>query len=484
MTLSLPKNNTVWILLGAACALVISFIFSSIGFSSLSFIFGGLAFLVVSILVVRRPFLGLALVVFLLPFERIGALQLGTVTVRSSQIISLVMIVAWIWEQFLSRRFQFKRNPLFLPLVAFLVVSVVSVTRAVNVDRGFQVILFTAFVFVVSLVTTQLIRTKRQAETLVNILLFIATIVSLFGIFQFVGDLVGLPASWTGLDIIYQKQVFGFPRIQATSLEPLYFADFLMLPLGLVIAKMFAEKDKYTTWLWVSLTTLFLINFVLTVSRGAYFGGVAMLIIIVLYNFRRVFSRRNLTIYLSILGVAFIAVVALIGLSSNAQKTLLNFQSHVLNITSGASFAERQDTITDALNSWKAHPFLGIGPGNFGPSIATNPLVTPEKGWLIVNNETIEILTEVGVVGLLVFVWAMGAMLLTLFRASRRCVDPTLRTLLVATFGAIIGILVQYQTFSTLYIMNIWVYFGFGMALSNLVLTEKVTEQSLSTPTK
>ena len=61
-------------------------------------------------------------------------------------------------------------------------------------------------------------------------------IVSIFGIYQFLGDLVlGLPTFLTGLRPQYTKAVFGYPRVQATAIEPLYFAGMLFWPMFLMI---------------------------------------------------------------------------------------------------------------------------------------------------------------------------------------------------------------------------------------------------------
>ncbi|PIP17655.1 MAG: hypothetical protein COX43_03140, partial [Parcubacteria group bacterium CG23_combo_of_CG06-09_8_20_14_all_35_9] len=50
--------------------------------------------------------------------------------------------------------------------------------------------------------------------------------------------------------------------------------------------------------------------------------------------------------------------------------------------------------------------------------------------------------------------------------------DLFLKTIMIALTIAFIGILIQYQTFSILYIMHIWFLIGFMIAVQNMAIID------------
>jgi O-antigen ligase len=153
--------------------------------------------------------------------------------------------------------------------------------------------------------------------------------------------------------------------------------------------------------------------------------------------------------------------------------TLEKFQGHVGGVFYGASYDERVATIDEAVQAWREHPLLGIGIGSYGPYTAPHPAYIPKDGWKIVNNEYIEILSETGLTGLFFFilfiVWLMGRSL----QAIKKARDEYLKAIMIGLSAAFVGILVQYLTFSTLYIMHIWFLVGFMIAVQNIILIRR-----------
>lgn len=453
--------------IGSVLALGVSFVLSKFGLDLLALLVAALVSVTYFVFIFKNPFFGFLTVVFLLPFERIGSVDIGSVTVRPSQIVAIVTLVAFIWERLLSRRFSFQKNPMVLPVLAFLISNLVSLFNAINMQRGVEVFVFTVFVALVAFMVPQIVISKQHVKKLILVLMVSATLVSLFGIYQFIGDLIGLPAKLTGLGELYAKGVFGFPRIQSTANEPLYFANYLMIPLSIAISMLLATK-RQRTLVWLALVLLFGVNFVLTLSRGGYLGLVGILFVVGVGHYRRVFSKKNLALYVIILAVIATSGGFLLGLSANAREAVDTFWKQAFNFSSGASIEERQGFISDAYRAWQGHPFLGIGPGNYGPFVAEQPLITPPKGWLIVNNETMELLTETGIVGLFFFCVILVVLTLRSIKTLLLVSDPYIRTILVGVFAAFVGIMIQYQTFSTLFVLHIWFTMGLLVALQNL----------------
>lgn len=428
------------------------------------------------LIILKDPMWGMYLLVFFLPFERIGSYDIAGVTVRLSQVIALLTVLAWIFRGLDRQSFKLRTQPLFWPMLVFLALSAASIFNSPNLDRSLKVWIFTAFTFGVSLLIPNIIRHGDQLPRLIKILGFSLFLVGSFGLYQFVGDIIGLSPAMTGLREQYTKEVLGFPRVQGTALEPLYFANYLLLPLCVFISLFLSKAYKFKPLIMVGLIILAALNLILTVARGGYIAFAACLIIFGLMYFKKLFNIK--IIFYSVLAAAFIYLGANYFLDLNIEGTKEKFVTHAENIFSGASYVERVYTMEEAYHAWLAHPLLGIGPGSFGPYVAAHPLDMPENGYLIVNNEYVELLAETGVLGFLLFVLIIVIIYVRSIKAIKMAKDKFVKAILIGLLVALAGILVQYNTFSILYIMHIWVTIGLIVACQNIIFLEKYEKQT------
>ncbi len=425
-------------------------------------VLAGTIALAAAIAIWRAPFWGLVAVAALLPFEQYGSVELSGVTIRASHLVGL-LLVAVVTVKLITRQLVWRvPTVVWLPLAAFFAVNVAGLVGAENPTRALAVLVFTAFTVAVGLTVPLLVTDRRRWRQLVLTVLVAATVVSLFGLFQFLGDVAGLPSAVTGLRELYTKSVFGFPRIQSTAHEPLYFANYLLLPLGFAFA-LFARR-RSTGDSKPLLLILFLLlagtNLVLTVSRGGYVAAAALIVVIALVAWRSLLTTRNILILLAVVLIVLVVAVRLLAAGDVFGLNVDTFLEHVLNSFSGASYNERVATFELALTAWYTSPVVGIGPGGFGPFASFHPYVQPMEGWKIVNNEFLELLAETGMIGLTVFVLFLALVGARAGLAIRRSRDHFLAATLVGALAALIATIVQYQTFSTLYILHVWFLIG------------------------
>lgn len=436
-------------------------------------------FIVFALAVFKDPVFGVFLVAFLLPFERIGSYDFAGITVRASQIFALMALVAWVLI-FLAKKENFNaKNPILIPLCFFVGISALSIINALNTQRAVLVFLFNAFVIAVALMIPNLVKNKEHLDKIVKIILVSCFVVSLFGLYQFLGDVAGLPTNLTGLREHYTSIVFGFPRIQSTCLEPLYFANYLLIPVSLclaLISRKKEEKDKfYIKPLYlVLILVLASVNLILTLSRGGYLGFVTVILLSLVIFFRSFFTWKKVLIFILIALVVFISVYYFLKLAGK-EKAIETFLTQATNIARGPAVKERTSTYEEAWKLFKDHPWFGIGVGNFGPMYAPHTQIMPEKiGWPIVNNEFLEILAETGIFGFLSFLAFIIVLVVYSIRVIRLAKDSYIRIILIGLLIAFCGILVQYQTFSTLYILHIWFLIGLMVAVQNLTGSESI----------
>ncbi|MFH1536851.1 MAG: O-antigen ligase family protein, partial [Patescibacteria group bacterium] len=351
----------------------------------------------------------------------------------------------------------------------FILINILAIYNAPNIERSTMVLLFIIFTSFVALLIPNLIKKKENLNKMLYVLFFSYSLVTIFGIYQFLGDIVGLPPELTGLRELYTKDVLGFPRVQSTALEPLYFANYLLLPFCLLLTVFLTKSLKLKPYILASLVALGGLNLVLTVSRGAYIAFAASLIIVCIFLFKKVFTPRNIIYFIIVVSLVSVGAVKFL----NLENALEDFTEHTQSIFEGASYEERVDTFSESQRAWSTHPLIGIGPGSFGPFSSSHPYVVPQDGYKIVNNVYLEILAESGILGLALFILIIIILIIRNIKAIIVEQNNLLKALHIGLMAAFIGILVQYNTFSILYIMHIWFTIGLMIACQNMTLNKK-----------
>lgn len=429
---------------------------------------------ILSAYIFPNPFIGFLLIIFFLPFERVPTYSLAGADIRISTLVGFITLFAWIGAMmFNSGKWKVQPNAISLPLCLFFVALLLSMTQAIALSRSVEVLIFMLFAVALSIMTVNMISSIDNLRKTVLVILASAAFVGIFGLFQFAGDIIGLPQSLTLLKVGYTSAVFGFPRIHAFSMEPLFFANYLLIPLSLVMAYFFGKVDVIKRWMLVGILTILLVNFVLTLSRGGYLGLIVTSLIFILLYSRQVFTWRNLAI-LAVIFVVFLGVVfALSKGESNAVSRFVNQATGQDAKIGSESVQGRLMSYASAIKIYKDHSVLGIGLGNYGPEVSGYPSKTPAGGWPVVNNEYFEILAESGTVGGITFGLLLLVVIIRSLMALKHAKDPFLKATMFGLFAAFMGILTQYNFFSTLYIIHIWILIGLLIGVQNIILYKK-----------
>lgn len=485
------KLSWRWALIGVIAVIVGAVLSAYFTWLAIPIIIGVVLFIAALVLILDKPWIGVLLTAFFLPFERIGGFDLvGQNTIKINQLFAAATIVAWLLCYLIITRKASTRTPIIWPILGYLAVATVSLLNAQNFDRGVMVWLFTFFAMIFALVIPQVVTTAPQTRKIILALLISAGLVALFGLYQFAGDVVGLPPTLTGLREQYTNSVFGFPRVHSTALEPLYFANYLLIPIALgfmiwVTARPDKSQQPQLREIQISHRTILLgilvvsvLALILTLSRGGFLGLAATGATLIVLSWRRLFKWKNFIPIILIIAAAALGVIGFLNFSGNFSPD--KFWQQATEYKTGTSVDERYDAYGEAEKLWDENIYFGVGIGNFGPRVAPSAYVMPKEGWAIVNNETLEILAETGILGLAAIA---GLFLLVIWRAiaglvrARRIADEKTRVYLMAVSGGflavLIGILVQYQTFSTLYILHVWFVVGMMEAVRAVIDRER-----------
>jgi hypothetical protein len=420
-----------------------------------------------------------------LPFERVPSIEFSGVNVRISQILVLLgfsclgILLAKQDPEILKT----KVNSFIYWVLAFWVALLPSLFWVVNGQRQLQVLIATALVFGATFLISNFLKDVLHT---VKWLMVVMAGVGMFGLFQFVADFVGVPYTITLLREHYTKRVFGFARVHATALEPLYWGGMLLLPcVFLLVYFIFKEQShKHSNdesesstflnyfynskWLQLGVISLLYLNLVLTLSRGAYLAFGFSLILALLLCFRFI-SWKTVRIWFLPYIIIFVAATGIFVFSTNSDKLISTAVDHVLNVFTEkqTSTVERLGFLNDAFNLLYKNILLGIGSGNYGPRVQNN-IPENDGGWLIVNNVYVEIWLEQGILAILAFISMLTFYLKNSFQKVFRSINkyktepqnPENLILQISIVAAVCGYLLQWMTFSPIFIMPFFILFG------------------------
>lgn len=423
-----------------------------------------LGLIIAGLVFYRWPQAGLFSLVVSLPLERIGTFSLsdgGHPVVRVSQLLGLALIAASF-----GRLIMKKQKARYLPMNKWLFGlaswSLVPVA-IINYGPLWQDYAAALFVLLLSWVVAQSIN-AANLKVIAKAVLASGILVGLFGVYQFLGGSLGWPNSVTGLREAYSSSQFGFPRIHGPSAEPLFYANWLLMPLLLSLAILLTAKSKHRGWAMVCFS-LTAINLLLTTSRGGWLAAIlgGMVLAILLFK-RKQLVVRNLG--LLALGSILVVLLGLTGIGFASWRTTGHistapklFIEQTLGIGSTASYNERQQAVDSGFGLLKQQPLWGIGIGGVGYRLNDYTEAAASANRIALNNQYLEIAVEIGFVGLLIYLALLTSLLSKGFEIIRG------RHKQAAFFASIflalsLAILLQLLTFSGFFITYIWVVFG------------------------
>lgn len=261
--------------------------------------------------------------------------------------------------------------------------------------------------------------------------------------------------------------------------DPNYLAAALIPTLVLDAFLFMTTRSPLSRTVLAAMGVMTAISLFMTQSRGGVVGlGAAILAAIVLSGPAR-FRMVVASLLISACGITYYGVFA----SQDARDRITNFSAEA---SSG-----RSDLWTVALREFYAHPLNGVGGGNFvvaKPAYATDNVNLTRLDRVVddpvvTHNTYLEILAELGFVGIVLFgllvVGVLGIGMSGIWRLQRLGLgDAALlgRGLPIAT----IGMLAAYMFLSAQYEKNLWLLLGATAAIA--CIARRVTAQVLQAP--
>ncbi|MBZ0256569.1 O-antigen ligase family protein, partial [bacterium] len=218
-------------------------------------------------------------------------------------------------------------------------------------------------------------------------------------------------------------------------IEHCIYAAFITLTFSFLLAFTLEEKPGTTRTLYMALTGFVGFAILLTFVRGAWISIFVMLLYY-LYQFRHRKSSVDLVllmIYIALIGAVIIIGTGLGAMLMQRVETITDFE-YVANY-------DRIGRWAAAFDIWKDHPWIGAGWGSYPDEYFDYLRYADAYSAELrmgAHNIYLELLAEVGVWGLLVYLLMIYAFFRHALRLQMRTKSVYIRTVLAALQGAMI----------------------------------------------
>ena len=237
---------------------------------------------------------------------------------------------------------------------------------------------------------------------------------------------------------LFVLKILGDPtwRIFSTFFNPNPLGGFFALVLPLAASAAIVGRRLWHRLLWVFAALLLAAAILPTYSKGAMLAAlVSMSLYGVLLARASGRPRRNLGIVLGVFGALAVAVGMALLLSTPVRTRVIGTigtQSH--------SNMFRLLTWQGTMRMAEANPWVGIGPGAFKHAFMNYAV----GGYTEAAHQTyLQVAAEQGLVGGAIFLWLLGAVLLTAGRAVRRAKDFEGRALAIGGLCSVVALMVH-----------------------------------------
>jgi O-antigen ligase len=446
------------------------------------------------LLTVIYPLFGLGLALLLGPFGALENVVLGNSLLDSGQLALLLALAAWIGSGLARRRLNIPQTSVNVPLALFILVALFSLIDAPSIPLGLvELLKWWEIALIVWLIGDAAADPAHQprgypavARAVMAMLLLAGVVQAAIGIWQF-----GLrghgPEHFLVLDRFY--------RAYGTFEQPNPFGGFMSLTafpaLGLVVGLVMSRlrRQRGENWggsfippgLWFAFAFVVAVTaslaLVLSWSRGAWLGFMAGVAVLVLFSATRIWRG------LGFMAVAVIVLAGGIGLGASAgfgpalavADRLGGFREEfTAGDVRGVDINDANYAVVERLAHWQAaldmardDLWTGVGFGNYEAAYPRYALINFPDPLGHAHNYYINLLAEVGLPGLLVYLWLWLIIVAQTIRLGRRLAWPErgVAVGLLAAWGA----LAVHHLVDKLYVNNIYVHLGVMIGLLQLL---------------
>jgi O-antigen ligase len=405
------------------------------------------------------------------------------------QIALAVALTVWIFHQIArgERLARFVWSPVLVPIFVFVIAVGVTAFAATSLTAWLNEWLKWVQVLILVVFALNYLG-NRQWEWLLFGLMLSGVANALVGIYEFFGG-SGAP------HLLINDRFF---RAFGTFGQPNPFGGFmgLLIPVALMATlgygrrvgasscttflQRFRQNHLHLTFFYAVSSAVMLIAIGMSWSRGAWIGLAGALAVIAFAIPRN--TRRGIILFGSIVGllVLFWSLGVLprsvVERLENSTQEFFAFEDvRGVDITpENYAVAERLAHWQAALNMATAHPWLGVGLGNYEVVYPIYRLLNWQEPLGHAHNFYLNILAEAGIIGLLVYgkVWVV---IISLTWRARRHPDILSRLMIIGLLGSWMYLTIH-SFFDNLYVNNLFLHLGLMLGILAVLYNQTQTQ--------
>jgi uncharacterized membrane protein len=397
--------------------------------------------LFVFIVFFQKPEYSYYFFVFLLPFWDISLIQMGWIDVRPADLGVIAMVLTFSLNLVLRKDVHFQPTALGIPIVAFSFWAFASIAWGSFSAAAVPLVHF-AYGLAIYFMTVNIVSDIKALRGATAVWIIAGVISAMIACYEFT---LAPTESFTR---------FGQIRSSAFFVGKNRLGNFLMICILLTLGRTIIAKSNTRRYLFITAMGIMFTGLLTTLSRTA-FAGLALGVVYFSYHSKRL--RKPLVVSL----VAFVTVALVI---SKGQVIFLFFE-RFFSIFGGLSeiSAKRVASWKDALDMFFLSPIVGIGFGEYTKVIAAT---AKELSLLKVHNVYLAVLSELGLVGFMIFS-AMLASIFLFVKKTMKIVKQDYRCYqisLAATGGLIAYLLCTLSQAIYVQERGTWAFLGLSMA--------------------
>lgn len=429
----------------------------------------------------RSPYRCLLLVLFSFPLERIGTIPTPWFNIKPFQLLAALTLFAVLVQSGLGRapaRRRFPRDPILACYLAFLVANAISFAVSGNPDDMRAIFHYLMFALIAAL-TILLVKTPQQLAGVVRVLALSGALAGVFGLLQYAGYLAGFDTAVEETRMIYSTGESAALRVTSLYFDANLFASFLCLALPLGLACSQAPTSTLERGVAAAGVLAMLIALAFTQSRSGFVGVAAGSVTLFLAQRRLAALGRALLVAALLVALGWTAL----NLYGSEWYSPEIFLTRVLAYEQGV--ADRSTAWKQILEAFYDRPVFGVGPAqatNWGvyiPNLRSNWDISNSR--IVAHNIFVDVAVGVGLAGLVPFVFFV---LLLGWRAWRNLRSAPLGFAAwdAGVFAALVSVLVNSQSITTLIYPFLWCLAGLVVARAAMLRAPAAAAQPAPVP--
>jgi O-antigen ligase len=367
------------------------------------------------------------------------------ISITGAQTAVSFALLFWLVRMFLTKKFCLARNPLNIPIVAFLVAAAIGVIMAVNFKHSLKAYMTLGWMFIFFLIVNN-VKDTIQFKKLVRILVLITTIGGAYGIFQHL----------TKIDFFGNIKHLRLPMARSTGFfdGPATFGNYILLVLPVVIGlSSYIRIGREKRWLQLS-GLIILTAIIFSYGRAVWMGLIVGLIFMGILG-----SKRLL---LSILAGIMICSILILALPSS------EFALRVVGtVKSKRPVGDRTEFWEGSLRILRDYPITGVGWEGFRKVYPRYRPSEEEKSVSNAHNNFVDVAVDSGLLGLGIFIWLLVTIYKVGFHIFKELEDGYFKGFVWGFMGSLTAFLIaglsQYNFGDSEVVMLF--YFLLGMVL-------------------